>query len=244
MKYDSGVQWGIHDNFYSWLITGDGGFSRSVTIGGGVLRAAREYDRLLVYANGDNTSGGYFYYNQTNAYGVVSDQRIKENIQESPVDKSIAFIKGLKAYQFCLKDKNVYKTKRADGTDADCEGTSVCNCLQDGWIAQNVLESAEQAGIPKNVCANWFDYQKELSLPEEERKTLIGVSDRPILCHTVSVVKGLMEQIDVLTQRNKILEQHARLMEQQQKEQEAKMAKMEANIEKMASLLAQLISKQ
>lgn len=237
MKYDYGVQWGIHDNFYSWLIYGDGGFSRSVTIGGGVLRAAREYDRLLIYANGDNTAGGYFYYNQTNAYGVISDQRIKENIQESLVDKSIAFIKGLKAYQFRLKDKNVYKTKLADGTDAECEGTSVCNCLQDGWIAQNVLESAEQAGIPKNVCANWFDYQKELTLPEEERKTLIGVSDRPILCHTVTVVKRLMEEIDVLTQRNKILETWAR-------DQEAKMAKMEANIEKMASLLAQLISKQ
>ena len=213
MKWDSGVQWGIHDNFYSWLIYGDGGVSRSVTIGGGVLRAAREYDRLLIYANGDNTAGGYFYYNQTNAYGVISDQRIKENIQESLVDKSIAFIKGLKAYQFRLKDKNVYKTKLADGTDAECEGTSVCNCLQDGWIAQNVLESAEKAGIPKNVCANWFDYQNELNLPEEERKTLIGVSDRPILCHTVTVVKELMEQLDVLTERNQVLESHARQLE-------------------------------
>jgi hypothetical protein len=99
-----------------------------------------------------------------------------------------------------------------------------------------VLEACHKSGASKSVINHWYDYEQELEKPEEERTTLIGVSDRPILSHTVNVVKRMMAQIDTLTQRNQVLESWAR-------NSEAKQKKMEADIAKMASLLSQMMAK-
>ena len=212
MKSQNTDQWGIHDNTYSWMILGSGGSSRDVTIGGGVARFSRDYDRCLMYANANDTGGGYFYYNQNNAYGTISDRRIKKDFLSITEDQSVAFIRALEPTSFCLKDSTC-KTKVADGTEVEDVGGGVCSCRQDGWVAQNVLEACVVSGASKSVINHWYDYEQELLKPEEERTTLIGVSDRPILSHTVNVVKVLMAQIDTLQERNKVLEKHARQLE-------------------------------
>jgi hypothetical protein len=238
MKYGGSDQWGIHDNSYSWLILGQGGATRDVTISG-VARFSRDYDRLLMYANATDTSGGYFYYNQGNVYGTISDRRIKRDFLSITEEQSIAFIKALEPTSFCLKD-SCCQTTLADGVEVENIGGGVCSCRQDGWVAQNVLEACHKSGASKSVINHWYDYEQELEKPEEERTTLIGVSDRPILSHTVNVVKVLMAQIDTLTQRNEVLEAHAR---QQEKAFTDYKKDTDKKIEKLASLIGQLMSK-
>ena len=239
MKSQNTDQWGIHDNSYSWIILGSGGSARDITIGGGVAMFSRNYDRCLMYANGNDTGGGYFYYNQNNAYGTISDRRIKKDFLSITEEQSIAFIKALEPTSFCLKDSTC-KTTLADGEEVEEVGGGVCSCRQDGWVAQNVLEACNVSGASKSVINHWYDYEQELEKPEEERTTLIGVSDRPILSHTVNVVKVLMAQIDTLTQRNQVLEAHAR---QQEKAFTDYKKDTDKKIEKLASLIGQLMSK-
>ena len=200
MKSQNTDQWGIHDNTHSWIITGMGGANRDVTIGGGVALFARNYDRCIMYANATDISGGYFYYNQTNVYGTISDRRIKRDFLSITEDQSVAFIRALEPTSFCLKDSTC-KTTLADGTEVQDVGGGVCSCRQDGWVAQNVLEACVVSGASKSVVNHWYDYEQELEKPEDQRTTLIGVSDRPILTHTVNVVKVLMTQIEALTRR-------------------------------------------
>lgn len=182
----------------------------STTVGGGCGDFSQNWDRMLLYANGYNTSGGYFYYNQGNSYGTISDRRIKQDFQPVPEEQSVAFIKALEPTSFCLKEqttKHTVKRVGKDGKTIEEEACyTVCSCRQDGWVAQNVLEACVKSGVSKSVVNHWADYEKEQELPEEERKTLIGVSDRPILSHTVNVVKVLLNRIEVLEARNGDLE--------------------------------------
>ena len=245
MKNDSSAEWGIHDNTHSWMITGSGGSNRDVTIGGGVAKFDRSGDRCQMYANAANTTGGYFYYNNSNNFGTISDRRIKKDFQSVPINQSILFIKALEPTSFCLKESEC-KATLADGTETD-ETSSVCSCRQDGWVAQNILNACEISGASKSVINRWGDYENELKLPEEERKTLIGVSDRPILSHTVNVVKELLTQIETLQKRNELLEEHARELEYIAKRIEDTLKdykqQTDLKIEKLASLITQLLKK-
>lgn len=210
MNYAFNDEVGFHSRIYSWLWYSTGATRDIVLAGSG--RFSQDWDRLLVYANGVNTGGGYFYYNQGNAYGTISDRRIKKDFQRVPAEQSIEFIKALEPTSFCLKEQKPCCIKNPDGVE-EMKEQPVCSCRQDGWIAQNVLEACELSGASKSVVNNWYDYQQELLKPEEERKTLIGVSDRPILSHTVNAVKALLDKVEILEQRNQVLEEHARKQE-------------------------------
>ena len=211
----AGQDVGLHDNLYSWIWNCTGDATRPMRIGGGVARFSREWDRCLMYANGDNTGGGYFYYNQGNAYGTISDSRIKTDFLRITETQSVEFLRALEPTSFCLKeDEHKKKTTLVDGVEVEDVGCGVCTCRQDGWVAQNVLKACEVSGASKTAVNHWVEYEQELLKPEQERTTLIGVSDRPILSHTVNVVKHLLDRIEVLEQRNELLERQARQQEQ------------------------------
>jgi len=250
---------GIHDNGWGWVLYCLGNSAREVTIGGGVATFSRNFDRCVMYANGDNLSGGYFYYNAGNAYGTISDRRIKKDFQSITTEQSVAFLKALEPTSFCLKESEPCKTKLADGTEVEECGGGVCCCRQDGWVAQNVLEACKRSGASKSVINHWYDYEQELEKPEEERKTLIGVSDRPILSHTVNVVKVLMERVEkleienlrladlagqvlILEAREAVWVEHAKQQEAIIEQSSASLVKLRADVEKLASIVSQLIS--
>jgi hypothetical protein len=219
MAYTYADDWGIHDNSYSWLIRGNGGSTRRVYMSGGVAMFAREWDRFVVWrtATEDDWGNGYFFVNQNWGYGYTSDARIKQDIESIPEDKSVAFIKNLQPSRFRARDSQPVKCKIGD---EEKEITpQCCNCQTiDGFIAQNVLESAVKAQVSKSLVNHWYDYEEEMKKPAEEqqltKENILGVNDTPILSHTVNVVKSLLDKVDILTQRNLILEQQARLQEQ------------------------------
>jgi hypothetical protein len=210
MKNNTDGTIGLYDINYGWLFISTGNFL-DMTISQSV-RCSQDWDRFMVYRNGYDTSGGYFYVNQCGGYGIASDERLKENIETIPENKSIEFIKNLQPSSFCMKEQKECYRKNPDGKE-ELFTPSMCTCKEDGWIAQNVLESATRADIPKGVVNNWSDYQEQLDKPEEERTAILGVSDRPILSHTVNVVKHLLNKVDILEKRNQVLEEHARYME-------------------------------
>jgi hypothetical protein len=190
---NNGNEFGLHDNSYSWAFYSSGGSDRFCRIAGSV-QCSQGWDRLIVYVNGADTGGGYFYVNQGGGYGMISDERIKKNIQPIAEDSSTTFIKNLQPCIFCLKyEAGTHKHTAADGTETG-EVASVCNCEQSGFIAQNVLASAVLAGIPKSVCNNWYDYEQELGLPDEQRKAILGVSIVPVVSHLTNAVKSLISQ--------------------------------------------------
>ena len=189
----NGTEYGIHDNNYSWVFYSDGGSTRTCKVSGSV-QCSQAGDRLRVFVNGVDTGGGYFYVNSGAGYGMASDERIKKNIQPIAEEPSMTFIKNLQPSIFCLKEESgKHKHCAADGTETG-EVSYVCNCEQSGFIAQNVLASAVLAGIPKSVCNNWYDYEQELGLPDEERKAVLGVSTVPIVSHLTNAVKSLISQ--------------------------------------------------
>ena len=193
MVYNPTGEFGLHDNTYSWAFFCDGTTYRRCTIGGSVL-CSQTGDRFVVYVNGVNHSGSYFYVNSNRGYGIYSDERIKKNIEPIAEEPSITFIKNLQPSNFCLKEEpGKHKHCAADGSETGIV-SSVCNCEQSGFIAQNVLSAAVQAGIPKSVCNKWYDYEQELGLPDEERKTILGVSTVPIVSHLTNAVKSLIVQ--------------------------------------------------
>lgn len=232
--------------FGSFYTAGNAWCGDATTLGNGCSLFSQGWDRWLCYANGYSTAGGYAYYNQGNALGTISDRRIKRDFLRITEEQSVAFLKALEPTSFCLKEQQPFKRKRINekGEEIEEEVTpAVCSCRQDGWVAQNVLEACEKSGASKSVVNNWYDYQQELLKPEEERKTLIGVSDRPILSHTVNVVKALMARVEVLEAREVMWEDHARQQEAKQKEQEERLKKAEERMERMGSLLLQLMPK-
>ena len=213
MKYDSSDGGGLYDYLQGkWVLYWDGQGTGKCYVGGGAVQCSLDWDRLVVFRNGYNYDGGYFYVNQGGGYGMASDMRIKKNIESIPENKSIEFIQNLQPSSFCMKDQRPVKKKNPDGTEEEFT-PSMCTCKEDGWIAQNVLEAAEAAGIPKSLVNNWYDYKEQLNKPEEERKAILGVSDRPILSHTVNVVKHLLIENESL--KKTIQEQNQKIDELQ-----------------------------
>jgi hypothetical protein len=231
---------GIHDNTYSWLFSWEGDGGRICYGGGGSCLFSQNYDRFQVFRNGVNSSGGYFYVNQGGGYGMSSDERLKEDISAIPVEKSIKFLHGIVPSSFHIKDQTSCKRTKADGTEEEFI-PEMCNCPEDGFIAQNILESAVRAGVQKSVISHWYDYEEEMKKPVEEQRltseNTLGVNDRPIISHTVNVVKALLSRVETLEAREKIWEQDAK-----QKEQEfAEYKKItEARFEKLTNLLISL----
>jgi hypothetical protein len=205
MKYAFSSDWGIHDNNWSWLIKGDGLADRKVYISGQAVLISRNWDIFMVHMNLENTGSGYFYVNQGAGYGIASDSRIKRNIEEISSVKSIAFIQGLQPSSFCMKNTCPTKQKTADGKEIEYVESEFCCCAQEGFIAQNVLESAIHANISKHVCNHWYEYEEEMKKPVEEQtltdKNTLGVNDRPILSHAVNAIKYLLEKVERLEQR-------------------------------------------
>jgi hypothetical protein len=190
---NNGNEFGIHDNNWSWVIYCPGTSNRLCKIAGSV-ECSQNGDRLRVFVNGYDTGSGYFYVNSGGGYGMASDERIKKNIQPIAEEPSLTFIKNLQPSNFCLKEETgTHKHCQADGTETG-QASYVCNCEQSGFIAQNVLAAAVQAGIPKSVCNNWYDYEQELGLPDEQRKAILGVSTVPIVSHLTNAVKSLIRQ--------------------------------------------------
>lgn len=206
-------------SYGSFYTAGNAWCGDSTTLGNGCSNFSQGWDRCLIYANGYSTGGGYFYYNQGNAYGTISDRRIKKDFEKISQNQSVAFIQALEPTSFCLKEQKTCTRKTINDKGEEIEDEicpAVCSCRQDGWIAQNVLEACKVSGASKSVVNNWYDYEQELKKPEEEQKTLIGVSDRPILSHTVNVVKHLLNENETLKEEIKqlkdIIYQHNELL--------------------------------
>jgi hypothetical protein len=244
---DIGAVWGIHDNVYSWLIKGSGFISREVLLGGGSSMCSRNYDRFVVWrsANEYDYGGGYFFVNGGGGYGYTSDSRLKENIHPIKESESITFLKHLQPSSFCMKEVKPFEKENADGTkeivQSDC-----CSCKQDGFIADNVWDAVVASGVSKSVLNHWSGWLEEMKKPEEERTlgkdNILGVSDRPILSHTVNVVKVLMERVDTLEAREAVWVEHAKQQEAQSRESLRTIEKLRADVEKLASIVSQLIS--
>jgi len=217
----NGTAFGLHDNGNTWAFYVPNSGTRSAFIMGSV-QCSQYWDRLMAFANGYDTSGGYMYYNQGGGFGYSSDERIKKNIETTPVEQSVEFIKGIQPSYFCLKQEaQTHTHTNADGTET-CTVSSVCNCQQSGFIAQNVLESAIKSGIPKSVINNWYDYEQQIGLPEEERTAILGVSLQPMISHTVNVVKHLLEiveqqQTEIANLKNTIISQQIEIADSKMK---------------------------
>jgi hypothetical protein len=190
----NGGEFGLHDNSYSWTVYCNGGSNKWCKIGGAV-EMSQNWDRIIVYFNGWDTGGGYFYVNQGGGVGHISDERIKENIRPIDRNQSIEFINGIIPSNFCLKDEELVKHCDASGKETGYT-SGVCNCEQTGFIAQNVLESARKVGLPDTTVLNAVDYEKELLLPEDQRKTMLSLNPVVIISHSVNVLKALIDNID------------------------------------------------
>jgi hypothetical protein len=162
---------GIGNNNPSW----------SFQVKSGFYVAANGYgDQLLIFANGSNTSNGYFYYSSSNVYGTISDERIKNDITPINSEDAIAFISNITPSNFCLNGQ----TEK-----------------QSGFIAQNVLAAA-QNDAQKSAVAKWETYDET-----DPECPLIGVSDRPILSNLIVMVKHQQTYIQALESRLAALEQ-------------------------------------
>lgn len=129
------------------------------------------WDRLIICANSVNTGGGYFFYNQGNAYGVISDRRIKTNIESMPTEDAIRFIKQLNPVTFGYKDnKDVGR---------------VC-----GFIAQEVLAAAETEPF-KNIVPNHEQYDES-----KQDCPYLGVSDHSITPSVIAAVQHLLTTVE------------------------------------------------
>jgi len=189
----------FHDNSHGWVIWGppqnDPWVNRHLLLGGGSVLCSQYWDRFIVYFNGSNTNNGYFYINKGGGFGIISDKRIKKNIKSIDIEQSIAFIRGIIPSYFCLKNTPIPQLD-ANGKETG-QLYSVDDCEQSGFIAQNVLASARSAGLPDSTVSNVYDYEQELSLPEKERKTLLGLSEIPMLSHSYNALKGTMKKQDM-----------------------------------------------
>jgi len=194
------------DTKQSWLIHCNGDNLRSTTLAGSVM-CSQAGRRFRVFFNGVNEDAGYYSIEgsvEGNGViggsgtffmpGAVSDERIKKNIKPIDPNASVDFINGVIPSFYCLKEAEPCMQKKADGTE-EMVYPSVCSCEQCGFIAQNVLESTIKAGLPKSTINGWYDYEQELLLPEEQRKTILGVSVVPLTCHLVNALKAKIKLI-------------------------------------------------
>ena len=144
-------------------------------------QAAASGDRLIVSANGTSTGGGYFYYNSGNTYGVISDKRIKNDIEDLTKTDAIDFIKELRPVTYSIK--------------SDIENKKVC-----GFIAQEVLIAAKNEA-QKNIVSKHETYDETI-----EDCPLIGVSDHSITPNIVSALQVLIKKTEELSAKNDALE--------------------------------------
>jgi hypothetical protein len=183
---------GIHHHVASWLIYCTGTSERHTYLAGSV-RCGQTDTRFEVYYNGYNRDGGFYFINASGPFGgAISDERIKKNIKPIDPNTSVEFINGVIPSYFCLKEAEPCTQKKADGIEETVYPT-VCSCEQSGFIAQNILESTINAGLPKSIINHWYDYEQELLLPETERKTLIGINETPLVCHLVNALKARLK---------------------------------------------------
>lgn len=131
------------------------------------------WDKIILCANGLNTSGGYFYYNTNNSFGVISDRRIKNDIVSIPTQDAVRFIKKLNPVTFG------YKNNKDSG--------KVC-----GFIAQEVLAAAETEPF-KNIVPNHEKYNEN-----DSESPYLGVSDHAITPAIVATVQYLLNEIELL----------------------------------------------
>jgi hypothetical protein len=185
-------EFGIHDNDYSWTVYCTGGSDKLCKIASS-CEFSQNAMRFRCFVNGYDTAGGYFYVHSNGTYNMSSDERIKKNIKAIDKNQSIAFINGIIPSHFSLKKDKYMKQVDTDGNET---GQININYEQSGFIAQNVLESAKKAGLPQSTVANTHDYEQELLLPEEQRKTLLGINITPILSHSINVLKALIENME------------------------------------------------
>jgi hypothetical protein len=129
------------------------------------------WDKIILCANGVSTGGGYFYYNGNNSYGVISDRRIKTDINPIPQPHAIDFIKNLNPVTYRYKDN-------------DTAG-KVC-----GFIAQEVLAAAKDESF-KNIVPNHETYKEN-----DETCPYLGVSDHSITPSIVATVQYLMNTVE------------------------------------------------
>lgn len=142
------------------------------------------WDKIILCANGVNTAGGYFYYNSNNSYGVISDRRIKNDIDSIPKEEAIRFIKQLNPVTFGYKDNK--------------DAGKVC-----GFIAQEVLAAAKTEPF-KNIVPNHETYDEN-----NETCPYLGVSDHSITPSVVATLQYLINTIE--TQQKTIENLEARL---------------------------------
>lgn len=203
MGYNN-TEFGIHSNYLSWLIYCNGDSARSTRLCGSVV-CSQGYNRLSVFMNGYD--GYFFYINWDGGYAFYSDERAKKNIVPVDPKLSMEFMDGVVPSYFCLKQSKPFTQTGADGKEETVCPT-VCTCEQAGFIAQNVLEVIKKTGLPKSTVSNWYDYEQQLLLPDEERTALLGLSHVPLVAHLVNVLKIKMqkwkeqqEQISILQQK-------------------------------------------
>jgi hypothetical protein len=226
----------IHDNTHGWVIwTPNLTNDRTIILGGGSVQCGQWWDRILVYFNGYNTGSGYWYVNQAGGCGSCSDNRIKTDIKPIDMEQSITFIRGIIPSFFCLKEQKPCLYKHPDGRE-EMVCPSVCTCEQTGFIAQNVLASAKKAGLPRSTVANTYDYEQELLLPEEERKTKLGVNVLPMITHAYNALKGTIKKQDIQqTQIDEINVKYSML--------DTGLTTLQETVRQNAELLQQLMAK-
>lgn len=142
------------------------------------------WDKIILCANGLNTSAGYFYYNSNNSYGTISDRRIKENITDINQDAAVSFVSALKPVTFSYKNNP--------------DSGRVC-----GFIAQDVLNAAQSEPY-KNIVPNHELYDENNS-----ECPYLGVSDHNLTPSIVATIQYLMNTVE--TQQKTIESLEARL---------------------------------
>ena len=146
------------------------------------------WDKIILCANGVNTGGGYFYYNSNNSYGVISDRRIKTDIESIPTQNAIRFIKQLNPVTFGYKDNK--------------DAGKVC-----GFIAQEVLAAAETEPF-KNIVPNHEQYNES-----KQDCPYLGVSDHSITPSVIAVVQHLLTTVEKQQKTIESLEARLNLLE-------------------------------
>lgn len=179
------------------------------------------YDRFLIHQNTSQTT--YFYYNQNNNYGTVSDARTKKDITAIDVSKSKEFITKI--------TPSVYRY--INGED---------DTKHLGFIAQDVLVCSKTEA-QKNIVNHWKEYEEQNGDPYEEyedqndkdedgkpkkkmRKVYLGVSQ-------TSFIPEIIGCIQVMNKENEELKAEVELLKQKNISLEERLAKMEEIISKL-----------
>jgi hypothetical protein len=126
------------------------------------------WDRLIICANSVNTGGGYFFYNQGNAYGAISDRRTKNSIENLPEEDAINFVMNLRPVTFKMNEIDKF------------------SC---GFIAQEVLGAAQNEA-QKNITPKHEEYDD--NNPESP---LLGIADHQITPNVVSTIQYLFNEL-------------------------------------------------